>query len=710
MQVSEVSGAAVNAGRSDRPGRPVSVPAATHVPAGRRLLSGGGGADLMAPAVIIAVLVLMVVPVPTLLLDLLLSIDIGLAAVLMLTAIYVREPIEFSVYPSVLLLLTLLRLSLNVASTRLVLLHGHEGVDAAGQVIMAFGQFVVGGNFVVGVVVFLVLIAIQYIVINHGAVRISEVTARFTLDALPGKQMAIDADLNAGIIDERQATDRRERIRREADFYGAMDGAVRFTQRDALAAVVITGVNIVAGLVIGIFQHGLDLATAASTYTILTVGEGLVTAIPALLVSMSGGLITTRAATEAELGTELATQMLTRTRPLTLATGILVALTLVPGMPKLSFLIVAGVFGLAAYQSRQHAVAPAPEEEAVSPASESLESLVTVEPLGVQVGYALISIVDEKQGGTLLARVRSIRRQIATESGVLVPPVRVADNLQLGPRAYSILVKGVEVARGELFTDRFLAINPGTATSAVDRTHTKEPAFGLPATWIGSDQRESATNAGYTVVDPTTALSTHLAESMRVFLPDLVGRQQTKEMVDRVAETSPKLVEELVPKTVTLADIQRVLRQLLRERVSVRDLTTILEAIGDAAVVSKDTGALTEAVRTALGRSICSPYQTETGELPTISLSPDLEQRLLSSIVRGEQSSVLALNPEEAQGLADRIAGAIEKAVAQPVLLCSPRLRPHLWQLFARVLPHAAVLSHAEVPPHVRVASVAVVN
>jgi flagellar biosynthesis protein FlhA len=710
MQVSEVSGSGVSAGHTDGPVRPVSRQSASDESSGLAVLPRGVGPDLMAPAVVVAVLVLMVIPVPTLVLDLLLSVDIGLAAVLMLTAIYVREPIDFSVYPSVLLLLTLLRLSLNVASTRLVLLHGHEGVDAAGHVIMAFGQFVVGGNFVVGVVVFLVLIAIQYIVINHGAVRISEVTARFTLDALPGKQMAIDADLNSGLIDEVQARDRRSRISREADFYGSMDGAVRFTQRDALAAIVITAVNIIAGLVIGIFQHGLDLATAASTYTILTVGEGLVTAIPGLLVSMSGGLITTRAATESDLGTELQSQLLTGTRPLTIAAGILVCLTLMPGMPKLPFLAVAIVLGVAAYYSSQRSEVPEPEGEAATPASEPLESLVTVDPLGVQVGYALISLVDEKQGGTLLSRVRSIRRQIATESGVLVPPVRVADNLQLGPRGYSILLKGVEVARGELFTDRFLAINPGTATAPVEGTNTKEPAFGLPATWIGSDQREAATNAGYTVVDPTTALSTHLAESIRVFLPDLVGRQQTKEMVDRVAETSPKLVEELIPKIVTLGDIQRVLRQLLRERVSVRDLTTILEAIGDAAVVSKETGALTEAVRSALGRSICHPYQTETGELPTISLSPELEQSLISSIVRGEQGSVLALKPEEAQSLADRVAGAIEKAMAQPVLLCSPALRPHLRQLFMRVLPHAAVLSHAEVPPHVRVASVAVVG
>jgi flagellar biosynthesis protein FlhA len=664
---------------------------------------------MIAPVAAVSVVLLMVLPLRPILLDVLLSVDIGLAVVLLLTSLYVREPIEFSVFPSLLLVLTLFRLALNVASTRLILLNGAEGVDAAGHVIMAFGQFVVGGNFVVGVVVFLVLIAIQYIVINHGAVRISEVTARFTLDAMPGKQMAIDADLNAGLIDEKEARERRTRIRREADFYGAMDGAIRFTQRDAVAALLITAINIVAGLVIGVFMHGLDLATAASTFTILTVGEGLVTAIPALLVSMSGALITTRAASETHLGEEVAGQLFAQPRALGMAAGVLTLLALVPGLPTLPFLFVAGALGFAAYA---HASAPEEAESAATPApaTDVLEGAVTVDALSVEVGYALIALVDERQGGTLLTRVRSIRKQIASDTGMVVPAVHIADNLQLGPRAYTILVKGVEVARGELYPDRLLAINPGTATTPIDGIATREPAFSLPAWWIAADHRDRASAAGYTVVDPTTALSTHLSETIRTFLPDLLGRQQTKDMVDRVGQSAPKLVEELVPKLVSVGDIQRVLRQLLRERVPVRDLATILEAIADAATVSKDPDAMTEAVRVALGRAICRQYQNDQGELPAIGLAPALEQRLLGAVVRTDHGAVLAIDPADAQNIAARIARTVESAVAQPVLLCSPALRPHLWRLFTRVLPHLGVLSHNEVPAHVRLAPIAVID
>ena len=497
-----------------------------------------GIGHLLAPLVVVTVVLVMIVPLPPMLLDLLLSVDIGLAVVLMLTAVYVREPVEFSVFPSLLLLLTLLRLSLNVASTRLVLLHGHEGTDAAGNVIASFGQFVVGGNIVVGVVVFLVLIAIQYIVINHGAVRISEVTARFTLDAMPGKQMAIDADLNAGLIAEDEARERRDLIRREADFYGAMDGAVRFTQRDAIAALLITAVNIVAGLIIGVMQHGLDLSTAARTYTVLTVGEGLVTAIPALLVSVSGGLITTRAASSSHLGEDVATQLLARPRSLGVASAVLLGLGAIPEIPMFPFFVVALVLGSAALASRDAVEEDAAKPEAPSPTEEeTLQSVIDVDPLGVEVGYGLIALVDEKQGGTLLSRIRAIRKQIASETGVVVPPVRVTDNLQLGPRSYALLVKGVEVGRGELFPERFLAINPGTATLELEGSATKEPAFGLPAWWINADQRETASKAGYTVVDPTTAVSTHLSETVRSFLPDLLTRQHVKEMVERVPVT-----------------------------------------------------------------------------------------------------------------------------------------------------------------------------
>ena len=665
---------------------------------------------LLAPLAVISIVGLMIVPLPPLLLDLLLSVDIALAVVLLLTAIYVKEPIEFSVFPSLLLLLTLLRLALNVAGTRLILLNGAQGVDAAGHVIMSFGQFVVGGNFVVGAVVFVVLIAIQFLVINHGAVRISEVTARFTLDAMPGRQMAIDADLNAGVINDQEARQRRDRIRRESDFYGAMDGAIRFTQRDALAAVLITGVNIVAGLIIGVFQHGLDVTTALETYTILTVGEGLVTSIPALLVSMAGGLITTRASAESNLGEEVAAQLLARSRPLAVAAAVLVGLAIIPGLPKFSFLFVAAILGGAAYANRKEGkVAEAVEPGVATP--EPVESTVTVDPLGIEVGYALVTIVDETQGGTLLTRVRSIRRQIANETGLVVPPVHVADNLQLGPRTYAILVKGVEVARGDLYVDRLLAIDPGTVRGTLDGIATREAAFGLPAVWVTPEKRDPAIAAGYTVVDPTTAISTHLSEVIRTFLPDLITRQQTKDLVDRVAESSPKLVEELVPKLATIGDVQRVLRQLLRERVPVRDLTTILEAMADASGVSKDPDVVVEAVRTALGRSICRPFQGDTGELRVISLSPSLEDALASSLTRTDRGAVLALDPARAQALAGRLAEVLANGdLAQPVLLCSPTLRPHVWRLFSRALPHIAVLSHSEVPPPVRVVSVATLD
>lgn len=667
-------------------------------------------AKLVGPVVILAALGLMIVPLPPLLLDLLLSIDIGLSAVFLLSAIYIRQPIEFSAFPSLLLLLTLMRLSLNVAGTRLILLHGAESLDAAGHVIMAFGQFVVGSNYVVGIVVFLVLIAIQFLVINHGAVRISEVTARFTLDAMPGRQMAIDADLAAGIIDEHEARTRRERLRGEADFYGSMDGAIRFTQRDAIAALLITGINIFAGLAIGVFQHGLDVATAARTFTILTVGEGLVTAIPGLLVSMSAALVTTRATTGAELGEDVAHQLLSGVRPMAVAAVALVGLALVPGLPKFSFILIAGLLGSLALVNRSRMRPAAQAEAAPTAAQESLESHVAVDPVSVEVGYALVSIADEQQGGTLLSRVRGIRRQIASETGVIAPPVRVADNLQLAPRAYAILIKGVEVARGELYPDRLLAINPGSATTSLEGIAMPEPAFGLPAYWIAQEQRDRASAAGFTVVDATTALSTHLSETIRGFLPDLLSRQHVKEMVDRLAQSAPRLVEDVVPKVLTLADIQRVLRQLLRERVPVKDLATILEAVADIAGQTKDTDVLVEAARIGSGRAICRQYQNDKGELPTIALAPTLEERLMQSLARTDQGLVLALDPKEAKNLASRIASAIESAMAQPVLLCSAGLRPHVWRLFSRVLPHIGVMAHTEIPAHVKITPVAVLD
>ena len=661
--------------------------------------------DLLGAVAVVVIVAMMLVPMPTPLIDLFITINICAALMILITTMYVPQALDFSVFPSLLLITTLFRLGINISVTRLVLLHAD-----AGGVIHAFGSFVVGGNVLVGLVVFLIIVVIQFVVITNGAGRVAEVAARFTLDAMPGKQMAIDADLNAGQITDQEARRRREQISREADFYGAMDGAIRFTQRDAMAAILITAVNIVAGLVIGVLQRGMPLSEAAQTFTILTVGEGLVTAIPALLVSMSGGLITTRAASESPLGEEVASQLLTRARPLAVAAGALLLLAAIPGLPKTAFITVGALLGLAAWFNRNAALAAPAEDAAPAAPPSDTPDIAAVDPLGVEVGYALISLVDEKQGGTLLSRIRSIRKQIATDSGLVVPPVHVADNLQLGPRTYAILVKGVEVARGELMPDRMLAINPGTATTPVDGIATREPAFGLPAWWIPNEHRDRASTAGYTVVDPTTALSTHLSEMVRTFLPDLLSRQQTKELLDKVAQTSPRVVEDLVPKVLSTGDVQRVLRQLLRERVPIRDLTTILEALSDAAVASKDPDALIEAVRGQLGRAICRQYQSDRNELVTINLAPSLEERLMKSIVRTEQGAVLALEPLEAQNMATKIARALEQAVAQPVLLCTPALRPHLWRLFSRVLPQIGVLSHGEVPTHIRIAPVAVLD
>ena len=669
---------------------------------------------LVAPAAAISVVLLMVLPLPPLLLDVLLSIDIGLAVVLLLTAVYVREPIEFSVFPSLLLLLTMFRLALNVASTRLVLLHGAEGVDAAGNVIMAFGQFVVGGNYVVGVVVFLVLIAIQYVVINHGAVRISEVTARFTLDAMPGKQMAIDADLNAGLIDDKEARDRRTRIRREADFYGAMDGAIRFTQRDALAALIITGVNIVAGLIIGVLMFDLDLATAAKTYTILTIGEGLVTAIPALLVAMSGALITTRAASEANLGEELAGQLMSQPRTLAMASGVLALLALVPGLPTIPFLLVASTFGgfawmqLRATGAREAAAAA---ETPAAPAADPLDAAITVDPLSVEVGYALIALVDERQGGTLLTRVRSIRKQIAADSGIVVPAVHIADNLQLGPRTYTILLKGVEVARGELYPDRLLAINPGTASGSIDGTATKEPAFGLPAWWIGPDLRDRATTRR------------------------LHGRGPDDGAVDASVGDDPQL-----PARAAHASADQGHGRPRRDRRAEAGRGPRAEAAGPGRDPAR---APATAARARAGQgphvhprshgrrrgqhegSRCAhrggPRIAGPGHLPAVPDRPGRAARHRAGAgARAAAAWARWCAPNRApcsrwtrptpRIWPSRIARALETAVAQPVLLCSPALRPHLWRLFSRVLPHLGVLSHNEVPAHVRLTPVAVID
>jgi flagellar biosynthesis protein FlhA len=665
-------------------------------------------AHLIAPAGVMLVLLVMVVPVPAALLDLLISTNLAISLVILVTATYILRPTELSVFPSLLLLTTLYRLSLNVASTRRILL-STEGTESAGRVIEAFGQFVVGGNYVVGVVVFLVLISIQYIVINHGAVRISEVTARFTLDAMPGKQMAIDADLNAGIITEKEAQDRRADITREAEFYGAMDGAIRFTQRDAVASIIITLINIIAGFVIGVVDHGLSLGDAARTYTVLTIGDGLVSAIPSLLVSVAGAIVTTRSSARGTLGQDVSGQLLLNPRPLVFGGGALLSLAVVPGLANIAFFGVSAVFGLGAYLAYRKTQQPAARPtEALPPADragERLEDLIRVDPLGLEIGFGLIPLMDESQGGELLPRLRSLRKQIASELGFIVPQIHIVDNLKLDAREYVFLLRGADVARGKLQPGSYLALDAGGAREPLGGTPTKEPAFGLPAWWISSQERERAQALGYTVVDPATVLATHAGEIIRRHGWELVGRQETRALLDVVAETHPKLVEDLVPKLLSLGEVHRVLQNLLRERVSVRDLPAVLDALGNRVTTSRDPVELTEAARQALGRAITGPLLTERGDLPVVSLGPKLERELLTSLYRTDQGPSMPLSPSQSQSLLAELGKTIEAVMPSRVsaLLCGAGLRFHLSRLLERGLPSLPVLAREEVPPGVQI-------
>ena len=678
-----------------------------------------GKVHLVIPIAVMGILLMMIMPVPRTLLDILISLNITVSIIIVLVSMYILQPVNFSVFPSLLLIVTLFRLALNVASTRLILLHGAEGEDAAGKVIQSFGQFVVGGNYLVGIVVFLVLIGIQYIVINHGAVRISEVTARFTLDAMPGKQMSIDADLNAGLIDENEARGRRELVAREAEFYGAMDGAIRFTSRDAVASGLILAINIVGGLLIGVFQFGMPLADAARRFTILTIGDGLVTAIPSLLISVSGGIITTRAASESNLGEDVATQLFRNPVPVAISAGFLFFFGLLPGMPRLPFFLLSIVTGVLALQTKRKRESEqlivdrerAEKAEADRP-KERIERLLKVDPLGLEVGYALIRYVDANQGGDFLNRIKSIRRQTALDLGIVVPPIHITDNLQLEPRTYSILLKGVEVARGELVPEHCLAINPGTAQAEIGGSPTLEPAFGLEARWIKPGERERAQLAGYTVVDPTTVLATHLSEIVKSHAHELLGRQETKGLLDAVAETHPKVVEELVPKVLSIGEVQKVLQSLLKERVSIRDAVSVFETLADYGAMTKNVNILTEYCRQALGRSICRQYQNEANELMVFTVSAEIEKSISDAIVHTEQGSYLGLEPRLAKDIMVRIRRTVESGAGSksPVLLCSANVRMYVRQLIERYLPGAAILSHNEIPPNLRVTSVGMVS
>jgi flagellar biosynthesis protein FlhA len=678
-----------------------------------------GKLHLVIPVGVMGILLVMVMPMPTMIMDLLISLNITCSIIILLVSMYIKQPVSFSVFPSLLLIITLFRLSLNIASTRLILLRGSGGEDAAGKVIQSFGQFVVGGNYFVGIVVFLVLIAIQYIVINHGATRISEVTARFTLDAMPGKQMAIDADMNAGIINEAEARERRTQIGKESEFYGAMDGAIRFTARDAIASIIILTINIIGGFLIGVLQFDMELADAAKRFTVLTIGDGLVTAIPSLLISVAGGIITTRAASETNLGEEVATQLFNNPVPVAIGSGFLFIFGMIPGLPMFPFFLLGSMTGILAYHRRKKLKEETlarekakSEKDAAEKPKDRIEGLLKVDLLGIEMGYGLIRYVDASQGGDFLERIKSIRRQIALEMGLIVPPVHITDNLQLNPKQYAILLKGVQITRGDLVQDHLLAINPGTAREDIPGLETVEPAFGLQAKWIKTQEREKAQAAGYTLVDPATVLATHLTEIIKSHAYELLGRQETKNLLDMVSETHPKVVEELVPKVLSVGDVQKVLQNLLKERVSIRDTVTILETLADFGAYTKNTALLTEYCRQTLGRSICKPYQTEDGDLQVFTVSPDLEKNIQDAVVNSEQGSYLALEPQQAKDIMNRFRTVLETpgSSGNPVVLCSPNIRMYLRQLLERFLPNAAILSHGEVPHSIRILSLGMVT
>ncbi len=680
-------------------------------------ISGGGFSwqklgQYAVPIAVLAIVVALITPMPPFMLDLLIVVDIMMSVVVLMVALHILKPVDFSVFPTTLLLLTLFRLALNVSSARLILLGGNGGTSAAGGVIEAFGSFVVGGNYIVGVVIFLVLIAIQYIVINHGAVRISEVSARFTLDALPGKQMAIDAEMNAGLIDETEARRRRKGVAAEAEFYGSMDGASRFTQRDAIASIMITIINIVAGFLIGVIQHGMDLKRAIQTYTILTIGDGLVTVVPALMISVAGGIIVTRASSENRIGDEFSRQLFTKTEPLFLSSGVMVLLSVFPGMPTIPFLLLGGGLGAVAWNKRQKTNTAVKNETAVAPpaaTSENLETLLKVEPIAIEVGLGLVNLVAGGATSPLLKKIAGIRRQFATNLGYLLPPVRVTDNTSLRAREYLVMLKGSEIGRYELLPGSELALPTAKADKSFPGQQTREPAFGLPALWIPADKVEAARVAGHTVVDPVNVIGTHLSELIRQHATEMFSRQDAKLFCDRIAQDNSKVVEDLVPKLLSLASVQRVLQNLLRERVSIRDGVSILEALGEAAVTTKNPVLLTEFVRQCLRRTVVKPYLNQKGELPAYIMDNTTEQTVESAVQHSESNSICVLSPQIVRDIVVRLERRIERREVPVVVVTSVGARYFFRQMVESSLGNLFFVSHNEVPAGVKIVSLGVI-
>lgn len=671
--------------------------------------------DVFIAVAMITIVIMMIIPLPTALLDFLLTVNITLALTVLLVAIYNVEPLDFSVFPSLLLITTLFRLALNVSSTRLILLEGY-----AGEVITAFGNFVVGGNAVVGFIVFVILIIIQFIVITRGAERVAEVAARFTLDAMPGKQMSIDADLNAGLISDSEARERRKKIQREADFYGAMDGASKFVKGDAIAAIIIIVINITGGFFIGMIQKNMTVLQALQNYTLLTVGEGLVNQIPALLISTATGIVVTRAASDTNLGHDLTKQLFTNQRIFFIVAGVLAILGLVPGLPALPFMLMSALLTLIGYFLKTYAEEEAKqqvtqqEEKEIEDVKkpENIVSLLHVDPMELEIGYSLIPMVDVAQGGDLLERVVMIRRQCALELGFIVPTIRIRDNIQLKPNIYVIKLKGVEVAKGELMVDHFMAMNPGTVFEEIPGMPTVEPAFGLPAIWISDSEREKAELAGYTVVDTISVLATHLTEVIKTHSAEILGRQEVQTLIEAVKQHNATVVEELIPNLLSIGEIQKVLANLLKERISIRDMATILETLADYAPLTKDTEVLTEYVRHSLARQISKTFM-QNNTLACVTVDPSLERTINEGVQRTEQGSYVALEPSILQKLVQNLNTELGKLTSlgyQPIVLTNPNVRMYFRKLTERVAPNLTVLSYAEIDAKVEVQALGVVK
>ncbi|MFW6146919.1 MAG: flagellar biosynthesis protein FlhA [Thermodesulfobacteriota bacterium] len=661
--------------------------------------------EMMSVIGVVTVLVVMIIPLPPLVLDFFLALNITIAIAILLIGMYTLKPLDFSIFPSVLLVTTLFRLSLNVASTRLILLHGDEGSLAAGRVIKSFGSFVVGGDYVVGMIVFIILVIVNFVVVTKGATRIAEVAARFTLDAMPGKQMSIDADLNAGLIDEEEAKRRRSETSREAEFYGAMDGAAKFVRGDAIAGIIITLINIIGGFIIGVLQKNMSLIAAAQNYTLLTVGDGLVSQIPALTISTAAGIVVSRAASDATMGSEYRRQFSDYPKAVYLAAFTVFFFGLIPGLPHLPFLFLSAIIGGSMYLvSRKKLATEAKmieegKKQKIETGPEPVEHLLHVDPLELEVGYGLIPMVDRAQGGEFLDRVRSIRRQFAVEMGLVIPPIHIRDNLQLNSSEYRIMLKGVQIDRTELMVNHYLAMNPGDTSKKIEGIEAKEPVFHMPAIWISETTKEVAKHAGYTVVDNVTIMATHLTEIIRNHAAELLGRQEVQNLLDNLAKSSPKPVEELVPNLLSLGIVQKVLQNLLKERISIRDMLTIVESLADYAPLTKDPELLTEYVRHRLSRSFISPHIGEDGVLRLITMAQDTEDVLLKSVQKTEQGSYLSIDPKVAEPIINSIKGEAEKAMAQdiqPILLTSPAVRRHVKKMVEHFIPSLMVLSQSE--------------